>query len=250
MNIYWLNLKLLLLVVFSLFCINNINAQVSIGSQTPPAKADLLEIKNKEPTNESNETSDKGGLGLPRVSLVNRKTLEPFVKTTDTDWTNPTAKIKKKHTGLTVYNVTETNKNETDINKIFYKGIYVWDGEEWYSISNTEHYFLMPAFNLPLISITRPEDPKSTFDLYAEYKKQFTKNKNPLFKTNDLNITNIPSPDDDKLYSPEELDYVVIDYDDAVIDDIEITDKGVMKYNVKDTDPLPTSFINILFVIK
>lgn len=257
MNKNRLNLKLLLLVIPIFFSLKSINAQVSIGTTVPPVKGALLEVKNKEAVNpgsvtdENNVTSDKGGLGLPRVSLVNKNTLEPFILTTDTEWTNAiTLKTKEKHAGLTVYNISETAIGETDANKIFYKGIYVWDGNQWYSITDASRFFYMPAFNLPMNSITLAGDPKPTYDLYAEYKKQFTKGGNSLFVSNNSGIANIPSPESDKLYSSRELDYVVTHYDDTVIKINSISADGVMEYEVKDTDPLPTSFVNVLFIIK
>jgi len=259
MNKYELNLKLLILVAILFFSIKSTNAQVSIGITTPPAKAALLEVKNKEAinpnliTDDTNITSDKGGLGLPRVNLVNKETLEPFISTSDIEWINAASlKTKEKHTGLTVYNIKETPIGEINSNKIFYKGIYVWDGEQWYSITDANRFFFMPAFNLPLTSITLPGDPKPTYDLYAEYKKQFTNNNvdNPLFVSNNSSIANVPSPENDRLYLPRELDYVVTYYDDTVIKINSITIDGIMEYEVKDTDPLPTSFVNIVFIVK
>jgi hypothetical protein len=84
----------------------------------------LLEIKDQAP-NSQNVTSTRGGLVLPRVSLVNTATLEPFIAITDADWSNATtqANLKKNHIGLMVYNLNETSP--------FTKGIYVWTGEKW-----------------------------------------------------------------------------------------------------------------------
>ncbi|MDR1501434.1 MAG: hypothetical protein LBT43_03140, partial [Prevotella sp.] len=111
-------------ILAACFLLIPIHAQVTIGSGKAPSRAALLEIKDQEPDLQ-NVTSTKGGLALPRVSLVNTATLEPFIATTDADWTNTTtqADLKKIHVGLMVYNLNTTLP--------FTKGIYVWTGEKW-----------------------------------------------------------------------------------------------------------------------
>lgn len=246
----------LLLIIGSL----NSYAQVTIGIETKPAEGAMLELKNKDATNPSkvnvieNITSDKGGLALPRVWLTNKKTLEPFIPVADVDWTNASiTKIKEKHAGLTVYNINNSSATETDLDKIFHQGIYVWDGAQWSQVGDSkvrERYFPMPAFNLPLTKITGTDDTKPTYDLYAEYKKQFTNDAgNPLFKSS-VAMNGIPSPGYDRLYIASELDFVVTYYDDSVLKINSIDSNGVMTYEVKNTDPGPNSFINIIFVIK
>lgn len=102
----------------------NLSAQVTIGAGYPPEKGALLDIKDQEPDLQ-NVTSTTGGLILPRVSLVNIATLEPFIATTDADWLNTAtrADLKKTHVGLMVYNLNAVSP--------FTKGIYVWIGEKW-----------------------------------------------------------------------------------------------------------------------
>jgi len=114
----------LLLTLAACFLLMPTHAQVTIGSGEAPSRAALLEIKDQKP-DAQNVTSTKGGLALPRVSLVNSATLEPFIATNDPDWTNATtqAELKTTHTGLMVYNLNATSP--------FTKGIYVWTGEKW-----------------------------------------------------------------------------------------------------------------------
>ncbi len=116
----------LLLFTFSLF------AQVTIGIDETAEKAALLQIKNvkvQKPssvTDLSNASVDKdgGGLALPRVHLKNKNTLEPFIEPLSMDWIEAALnKIKEKHAGLMVYNLTTTGD--------FKQGIYVWDGTQW-----------------------------------------------------------------------------------------------------------------------
>ena len=110
-----INLKKTILLVLLIIVTTVANAQVTIGSNAEPSSAAILEIKtmhNASPiisiTDDSNITSDKGGLGLPRVKLVNRKTLEPFIQGSIDDQT------KMKHVGLTVYNIKQQIINSID----------------------------------------------------------------------------------------------------------------------------------------
>lgn len=124
-----MNRRILLLCFLSVFGLT-ITAQVTIGSGTPPAKAALLELKNQEAqspasvTDDANVTSKTGGLLLPRVKLIDKNTLQPFIATNDELWNEKeTNKIREIHAGLMVYNLSITSELE--------QGIYVWDGAKW-----------------------------------------------------------------------------------------------------------------------
>lgn len=104
-----------------------LNAQVTIGVNLEPTKGALLDLKEKSSTN--NITASKG-LVLPRVSLSESEMLYPMFETgsapdkykyegQDIDKTSE----DRKHTGLTVYNLTD--------NCVFCPGIYAWDGTAW-----------------------------------------------------------------------------------------------------------------------
>ncbi len=114
------------------FTISSLYAQVTVGIDKPAEKAALLQIKNVEVgtpssvTDLSNATVDEngGGLALPRVHLENKNTLQPFISTLSMDWGEAAVnKIKEKHAGLMVYNLTTTGD--------FKQGVYVWDGTQW-----------------------------------------------------------------------------------------------------------------------
>lgn len=237
-----------------------IKAQITIGTLTSPAKGSLLELKTQETTSPvssidiSNVTSTKGGLGLPCVSLVDKTTLEPFISIGDVDWANASInKIKDKHIGLMVYNTYTSSDIEVDRNKIFRQGIYTWNGEEWslaFKNSPQISFFPCPPFNLPLPAISEANDPDLSFDLYAVYQQRFTKSGNNLFTSSNTALDMIPAKSSDKLYSKTELDYVVVHYDESVLTISGIDPDGVMKYRVKSVNPKPTSFINILFIIR
>lgn len=204
-----------------LFSVATLQAQVSVGSVVEPESGMLLQIKNKEVTNPSTDNvtvdANGGGLLLSRVQLVNRETLEPFIKLADAEWnTSNREQTKIKHAGLMVYNIAESAN--------FKQGIYVWDGETWTEAGkhNTNYWFYMPPFNLPMDKL---ED--KTFDLYAEYEKQ-----------------------NGALYARDKLDYAVVHYDSNVLDITGIDNDGVMSYTVKDIDPSATSFMTVIFIVK
>ncbi|MDR2955530.1 MAG: hypothetical protein LBV43_10645 [Prevotella sp.] len=256
----------LLLFFLSTFALK-LHSQVSAGSVQPPEKGFVLQIKNKEPNLSAGDNStvdaNGGGLGLSRVFLKNMKTLEPFIaKTADWDNVTPsqeTANIKMKHAGLTVYNIyswkedptNDNNNNIPNTDTKFQKGVYVWDGEQWALVGQSgQRYFYMPAFNLPLNQLG-----DTTFDLYEEYRWQFTKDRapytdKPLFATNETNLATVPSPDIGYLYQRGELDYAVIYYDNNIIEITGLDNNGVMSYKVLDMDPGPESFMNVVFIVK
>ncbi|NDV95665.1 hypothetical protein D0T84_12180 [Dysgonomonas sp. 521] len=237
--------------------------QVSIGTTEAPDKALLLQLKTQEP-DADNVTSTKGGLVLPRVRLVDKTTLEPFIAN-DIDFQNNVDNVKGLHTGLMVYNVyssAEVTPSPSDPNKIFQQGTHVWDGTRWKRMGlglQQALFFYPPSFNLPLPAIDADTDPVRSFDLYEAYENQFNKTNTVTVEnyTGDQWITNteytaprVPSPTGDRLYTRDELDYVITYYDVNIIYDVSINTQGVMSYRVKDNDPGPTSFLNLVFVVK
>jgi hypothetical protein len=216
-----------------------LNAQVTIGLGEAPSSGALLQLKEKEVSdNSANATK---GLELPRVELVNKNNLYPMFQANDPSYTGVSKTSEdKKHTGLTVYNIT------TDPNEGFEPGIYVWNGQEWTSSKNgsirtsvEQKFFYMPSFNLPLNGTGT-----LGFDLYEEYKRQFTKNGNNAFISNNSTLTEIPG-----VYKKEDLDFVVTDYDNTVVNIKQILDSYLI-YEVKSTQPSIHSFINIIIVVK
>lgn len=115
-------IMMLLIVSFS---VCNIYGQVTIGSSGEPVKAALLDLKDAEP-NSANETSTTGGIVLPRVKLVNRATLQPFIDN-DQNFITNVGKVKDLHTGLTVYNLVTITGVEV--------GVCVWDGTQWNNVA-------------------------------------------------------------------------------------------------------------------
>jgi hypothetical protein len=119
--------KLFFTVVLVFFSYNAV-AQVTIGALEDPNRAALLDLKNHAPASDNSTTGlNGGGLQLPRVFLESRTTLAPFIPETDAEWKNSQkqADLKKKHTGLEVYNLNSNNGFKT--------GVYYWDGSQWQS---------------------------------------------------------------------------------------------------------------------
>lgn len=225
-----------LLIAILVSIVLPIQAQVTIGSGSPPVAGALLEIKDKNPANpllvtdNANVTSSTGGLGLPRVKLESKTSLMPFVDAA-------TTQMKITHAGLTVYNLTS--------NDAFSPGMYVWDGARWKNME--QKYFYMPSFNLPLPANATGQ----IFNIYDEYCRQFKRQvgstTNPNFVSSNSNSLSAIEP----LYSASELYFVVTDYDSSVIKVNSISDAGVLNYDVLiDTQPSAASYVNIIFVVK
>ncbi|MDL2303435.1 hypothetical protein LJC28_03470 [Dysgonomonas sp. OttesenSCG-928-D17] len=122
------------LIILSVGNIQNLNSQVTVGQNEPPEQYATLQIKDKtiDRTGDLDvATADKGGLLLPRVELVKKKELLPFVTQDEID-TNAQEynDAKLLHTGLIVYNLVEDDDEELCI------GLNQWDGEEWNCLQN------------------------------------------------------------------------------------------------------------------
>lgn len=249
--------KNLLFLLFLFITVStHLYAQVTIGSGAKANRAAILDIKDKDATNPSsathpsNVTAETGGLLLPRVMLLDVSTLEPFISKTDPEWVNSaTSKIKEKHVGLQVYNLNT-------IGSLLTPGTYIWNGLKWEKPNNSNsaqenninYFFYIPSFNIPLGQV----GVVTRVDLYAEYEKQFTKALNPTFISNNASITKLPIVGSDELYRRDQLDYVLTHYDPSVIHStsIQISNDGILTFIPKTLDLTPSSFMNVIFVIK
>lgn len=122
MRIIYKTKLLLFLMIFSSSSVFHLSyAQVTIGSNTPPNKGSLLDLKESE-VSEANSTK---GLILPRVKLqlLNPDSDASFAKSMGVDgeeWD------RLDHIGLLVYNVGGCTE------KIYSpEGVYVWNKSEW-----------------------------------------------------------------------------------------------------------------------
>lgn len=108
-------LTLILLILISTNF--ELSSQITIGSNIPPSKGALLDIKEKSSTPENLENSNKGLL-LSRVALVSYDDLSPLIVSATDD-------EKLMATGMAVYNVTEDSDNK------LIPGFYIWSGSQW-----------------------------------------------------------------------------------------------------------------------
>ncbi|GAB6122044.1 fibrobacter succinogenes major paralogous domain-containing protein [Dysgonomonas termitidis] len=128
-------LKLLVIGALSLMTLQ-LQSQVTIGSGLEPRRAALLDLKTRQGaagtvssvSDDANITSGlgDGGLLLPRVKLVSISTLEPFIPTSDPDFTANTDNLKERLAGLMVYNITNNGVGST-----LYPAVYTWNGAIW-----------------------------------------------------------------------------------------------------------------------
>ncbi len=113
--------KILLLASLILIPIY-MTSQITIGSPDKPEAGALLDLKS----NDNVGINSIKGLGIPRVVLSQLDELYPMYGSygaETTEYTSNKTTLKKKHTGLTVYNITD--------NGVFVPGFYLWDGDKW-----------------------------------------------------------------------------------------------------------------------
>lgn len=127
-------------------------------------------------------------------------------------------------------------------NKINLIGYYFFDGNVWQNMDKTR-YFYLPTFVLPTSTIGNNQ----TFDLYNEvYKKQFVETSTNQYTTSNALLTTIL----ERPYASGDLDYVVTLYDRDVININSISSDGVINYNVINNTLGPSSFINVVLIVK
>jgi len=202
------------ILLIAMFFTMPLKAQVTIGAQKDPDKNALLDLKQDNTDNSSTK-----GLLLPRVKLNSTGEATPM--------TDPVEK------GMVVYN-TESAGDVTP-------GIYYNDGTKWVGTQDKK-WFYMPAFNLPVTTKTNG----LKCDLYAEYKRQFTKSDNAQFFSSDAGATTVQP-----IYAADQLEYYVTAFNTTSFLTITGVDaSGVMTYNVTSLNIPEGSYINVVFVVK
>lgn len=187
----------------------------------------------------------------PKVSLdvqafnTDATTAEGFIapRLTLTQLAAKDGKYLTAQTGTIVYVTDITGTTTPKTVKVAQAGYYYFDGTIWRSVGSGAglQFFYMPPFNLPITAVAN----NVTFDLYAEYKKQFTKTGNSTYVSSNTSLATIPN-----LYTADKLDYVVTYYDNTVVKVNSISAAGVLNYNVLKTEIDAGSFITIILVVK
>lgn len=218
---------LFFLVNFLLFTNTNLYAQVTIGTDLYPEKAALLDLKTTDGGNEGGISSGSGGILFPRVKIETLDQLNVFSGISDTQINSDIQ--KKRHKGLTVYNIG-SDAVET--------GIYTWNGSKWQKAGTRKeiNFFYMPSIEIDL----NATPPAEGIDLYEKYEQQFSHPK--------AGSTTDPIPTLER----EDLHYYVTDYDDNIFTDVDINSDGEMTYSLQNDlpDDVCCSHINIVFVVK
>ena len=116
-----------LLVFLMLFTLYGY-AQVTIGSGIPPVNGAILDLKQQDKPDGSENS--RAGMLLPRVKLTDPNNLFPmFTSDGAGGYTNQVkADEDALHTGLVVYNVNTAGC-------ALHPGIFVWTGNKWASLS-------------------------------------------------------------------------------------------------------------------
>jgi hypothetical protein len=220
--------KIFLTLTIAVSAAISVHGQVTIGSDIDPQKGVMLNLQDQIP-NSDNETVHKGGLGMPRVKLVNRNTLEPFIAADDKDWVANTGMMREHHAGLMVYNINATEvKDNSDLETTFRLGFYIWNGKQWKEAQfGKESFFALPLFNFDLTAGTH------TVNLYSEYKAQYAAT--------------------GRLYALAEMDFAVTYYNKDVIEIKSLLPNGDLSYTIIKTPVLgstPEVFINAVVNLK
>lgn len=225
--------RILLFILFTVLVSGSLHAQVTIGTDNPPEKAALLDIKTQNGGASGGITSDKGGFVLPRVELdnISELTVFPGITQSDADY----AEQKLRHKGMMIYNIT------ADLSKNIEEGIYVWTGAKWEkaALKQRINFFYMPSIIVPTTTTGT-----KTIDLYQNYVQQFASPK----------VASLGAPAQIPFFvNREDLYYYVTEYDTDVFDEsgpFSIDAEGILTYTVKNPPTDGTSYINIVFVVK
>lgn len=209
------------LSVSAFLFVMTIHAQVTIGSAEPPHTDALLDLKET-----GTGTSTKGFL-MPRVALSSTTSASPMATRVE---------------GMTVYN-TATAGDVTP-------GYYYSDHEKWVRIaisgeSQAPCFFYMPSVVLP----TDTGDPAYdsvletfTVDLYGSYAAQFGMTATNAVSNTSASSLSLP------VVASNALDYYITYYDEAVFDEVKVSDAGELTYKlVTDYTVSENTFMNIVF---
>ncbi|MCL2417386.1 MAG: hypothetical protein FWD02_05570, partial [Bacteroidales bacterium] len=122
----------------------------------------------------------------------------------------------------------------------------VWDSDStrWLPETPTREWFYMPSI---VIDVSQDATDK-TIDLFEEYLRQFNTN---ITGSRIIGSTSAPILDTAvRIFDRDELYFFVIGFDDTVFDIHEITEGGVMRFDIDATNVSEETFMNIIFVVR
>lgn len=204
-------MKKVILTIGILAGVSSIFAQegrVGINTNTPRATLDIIAKDNdKNP-----------GLIIPDVSMDKldedgheESTLVYYSGGSNSAYIN-------QNTGSTTENIGSK------------KGFYYYDGTDWQRIIRKAQFY-MPSIVTPTTVGTH------TINLYEEYIKQYadsngTNTSNKQAPNRSWNIQTNNNDNSLKTYAKNDLDYFVVYYDNNVFTNLNITEEGVLTYEV------------------
>lgn len=207
-------MKKVILTIGILAGVSSTFAQVGrVGINTDDPKA-TLHIKADKDNKDNNP-----GLIIPDVSKDKLDTGEPV---------ESTLVYYSEGSNSTYINQNDQSTTENIGSK---KGFYYYDGTDWQRIIRKAQFYM------PSIVVPTTVGPHS-IDLYEEYIKQYadsngTNTSNKQAPPNrSWNIQTNNSNNHLKTYAKDDLDYFVVYYDNNVFTNLNITDKGVLTYEV------------------
>lgn len=207
-------MKKVILTIGILAGVSSTFAQVGrVGINTDDPKA-TLHIKADKDNKDNNP-----GLIIPDVSKDKLDTGEPVEST-----------LVYYSEGSNSAYINQNDQSTTE-NIGSKKGFYYYDGTDWQRIIRKAQFYM------PSIVVPTTVGPHS-IDLYEEYIKQYadsngTNTSNKQAPPNrSWNIQTNNSNNHLKTYAKDDLDYFVVYYDNNVFTSLNITDKGVLTYEV------------------
>lgn len=207
-------MKKVILTIGILAGVSSTFAQVGrVGINTDDPKA-TIHIKADKDNKDNNP-----GLIIPDVSKDKLDTGEPV---------ESTLVYYSKGSNSAYINQNDQSTTENIGSK---KGFYYYDGTDWQRIIRKAQFYM------PSIVVPTTVGPHS-IDLYEEYIKQYadsngTNTSNKQAPPNrSWNIQTNNSNNHLKTYAKDDLDYFVVYYDNNVFTNLNITDKGVLTYEV------------------
>ena len=225
---------LTLILILAAISFSNLNAQVTIGSNSVPnagAALDIISGGNK-------------GMLMPRVALTSTRVFGPVISTDG----NVYATFSNHTAGMTVYN-TATNNSDTGYEVS--PGYYYNDGTKWVRLPQRyTNWFFMPSVSFDT-STTGTGRTKNLYDLYLEQFTGKVTSGGVISGTPTGRFVGSTGAPATIPYLPAATDmyYYVTFYDSAVFANISINANGVMTYDVI-AGATDCSYINIVFVLK
>ena len=206
-----------LLFFVSIFAINA-NAQVTIGSQDPPAAGAVLELK-----------STNLGFLPTRVALVNPSDPSP---------------LPGHVQGMVVFNTTPIPPATSDSLKV---GLYYNTGSKWVRLT-TDPFTKENWFYMPSIFFDTSTNGSYTKDLYKAFVDQLNTNSGAA---GSFVVSSAGAPTKALATVPKATDlyYYVTAYDDKVFSNITLQADGKMNYDIIG-QASDSTYLNIVFVEK